>query len=38
MLGFQLVLVNEQGKSTTTLFCLVSVGYHSELRVAITFY
>jgi hypothetical protein len=30
--------VNERGELTTTLFCLISVGYHLELRVAMTFY
>ena len=25
-------------KHDTTLFCLISVGYHLELRIALTFY
>ena len=29
---------NEWGETNATLFCLISVGYHSELRVAILFY
>ena len=28
---------NERGERTTTFLCLISVGYHSELRIAITF-
>ena len=31
-------LTNEQGEPTSTLFCVINVSYHSELRVAITFY
>ena len=29
---------NERGELASTLFCLISLGYHSELRVAIDFY
>ena len=29
---------NSTGSSITTLFSLISVGYHLELHVAITFY
>ena len=28
--------VSEKAKYFTTLFCLLSVGYHLELRIAIT--
>ena len=31
-------LVNEQGESTNTLFCLISVSQHLELCVAIILY
>ena len=31
-------LINEWRKPTDTLICLISVGYHLELNIAIAFY
>ena len=30
--------INEWGELATTLFCLINVGYHPGLRVAISYY